>query len=158
MRHAKSSWDKPDRTDHARPLNQRGRDESVRLAQRLSDRGWQPDFVLSSDACRTRETFAHMATIWGPEVQAEFSRGLYLGGYADVVSLLELVPDSVTTLMLLGHNPGWEHLVHVLTGESAVLKTATAVLLTGPQGSWTEVGTARGDWRMVDRLRGREDA
>ncbi|MGR3493424.1 MAG: SixA phosphatase family protein, partial [Shimia sp.] len=43
MRHAKSSWDHPDLTDHDRPLNERGREAAVRVGGWLRDQGWLPD-------------------------------------------------------------------------------------------------------------------
>ena len=56
LRHAKSSWADPGRSDHDRPLNDRGRHAAPlmgRLVRRL-DR--LPDVILSSDSRRTRET------------------------------------------------------------------------------------------------------
>ncbi len=58
MRHAKSSWKHAGLTDHQRPLNKRGRKDAPRVARALIERGWTPRRVLSSDAARTRETWA----------------------------------------------------------------------------------------------------
>ena len=55
MRHAKSDWSSGASTDHARPLNQRGRREAPITAARLATLGWAPDRVSSSDSQRTRE-------------------------------------------------------------------------------------------------------
>ncbi len=60
MRHAKSDWNSGAASDHARPLNKRGRRDAPRVANRLGELGWQPDYVISSDSRRTRETLELM--------------------------------------------------------------------------------------------------
>ena len=59
-RHAKSSWKSGEDSDHARPLNKRGRRDAPRVAAHLVGLGWVPEQVLSSDSQRTRETLGLM--------------------------------------------------------------------------------------------------
>ena len=47
LRHAKSSWKDPGMTDHARPLNSRGKHDAPRIGHLLRDQGLQPDLILS---------------------------------------------------------------------------------------------------------------
>ena len=56
MRHAKSSWDRPDLADLDRPLAPRGRKAAPLIARHLRDRQLVPDLVLCSHAERVRET------------------------------------------------------------------------------------------------------
>lgn len=156
VRHAKSSWDSPTNSDHDRPLNDRGRVEAPELARRLVARGWQPQFVLSSDARRTQETYDAMASQWRDEpAEPHFLKSLYLADYADVLSVINLVPDDRSPLMLLGHNPGWEQLASVLSGQDIMLKTATAALLQGEGATWYDALRATGTWELVELLRGK---
>ena len=60
LRHAKSSWDDPLQSDHARPLNKHGRAAAPLIATWLASRGHVPDTVLCSSAARTRETVDRM--------------------------------------------------------------------------------------------------
>lgn len=156
MRHAKSSWSSKSETDHDRPLNDRGRTEAPRVANLLMELEWIPQFVLSSDARRTRETFARMQTVWSDEIPAEFLRALYLAGYSGVSAAVGLVPTTATTLMILGHNPGLEEVVYTLSGQSVELKTATAALLENEADNWIDGLASRGTWRLIDLIRGRE--
>jgi phosphohistidine phosphatase SixA len=156
MRHAKSSWASAASTDHARPLNDRGRRDAPHLAALLVKRGWQPQFIVSSDAERTRETADCMHKEWNGDVPVEFLRTLYQAGYAELLQVMDIVPDDVQTLLVLGHNPGWEDVVHALTGESIQLKTATAALLEGTGPTWADALRLRGQWQAVDVLRARE--
>ena len=138
MRHAKSSWDSPAASDHERPLNDRGRRDTPRVARHLTGLGWQPQFILSSDSQRTRETAELLLAEWEDGVDVEFSSSLYLAGAGNLEDELQLVSDEVEVLLILGHNPGWECVVHRLSGESVTMKTATAVLLTADCESWSE--------------------
>ena len=60
MRHAKSDWGTNAPTDHARPLNKRGQRDAPRVAQRLVELDWLPQYIVSSDSTRTRETYELM--------------------------------------------------------------------------------------------------
>ena len=129
MRHAKSAWDQPDLSDHARPLKKRGRKDAPTTAQQLVERGWVPDEIVSSDAVRTRETAQCMLPFFHPEPSVSFSRSLYHGGMTDVETALRSLSARVETVLLLGHNPAWEEVLFWLTGIERELKTAYAALL-----------------------------
>lgn len=156
MRHAKSSWSSEARTDHDRPLNDRGRREAPRVAQQLVDLDWVPDFILSSDARRTRETLDGMQAIWPEDKAVEFLRTLYLAGYAGLTAAAGLIPPQASVVMVLGHNPGLEETIHLLTDQRVVLKTATAAMLENEADNWIDALQSRRTWRLVDVIRGRE--
>ena len=100
MRHAKSSWNHPDLSDHARPLNKRGRKSAEALGGWLRDNGWLPDMVLSSDSTRTKETFDGL----GLDVPVTFTRALY---HTDTMGMKAVIRDATgDTVLMLGHNPG----------------------------------------------------
>jgi phosphohistidine phosphatase SixA len=156
MRHGKSSWTSGASTDHARPLNDRGRRDAPRVADKLVELGWQPQLILSSDAQRTRETVELMRPAWPSEVPVEFLRALYLAGYDALANLCSIVDDDVVTLLTLGHNPGCEGIVEALTGEPVLMKTATAALLTGEGANWSAALGNRRQWKTVEVIYPRE--
>jgi phosphohistidine phosphatase len=49
LRHAKSSWDEPHLSDHARPLNMRGNQAAAAMAREMRRLGLLPDLVPASD-------------------------------------------------------------------------------------------------------------
>ncbi|MCA9147780.1 MAG: histidine phosphatase family protein [Planctomycetales bacterium] len=155
MRHAKSSWANPSMTDHARPLNDRGNEEAPRVAEQLITLGWPPDFILSSDAERTRQTLARMNAVWGNKIAVEYLRSLYLAGYSELTAAAQLIPETAHTVMCLGHNPGWEEVVEELSGQFVVMKTAMAALLDGPDLPWPDAIRQRGEWQLTDVVRGK---
>ena len=101
MRHAKSSWDRPDLADLDRPLAPRGQETAPLVARYIKQSRWQPDLVLCSPATRVRETWQLMTPVLGRTVDCK---------------TLRRVADEVATLMLIGHNPGIGHLAVSLCG------------------------------------------
>ncbi|QDU86433.1 2,3-bisphosphoglycerate-dependent phosphoglycerate mutase [Planctomycetes bacterium Pla163] len=156
MRHAKSSWAEPGQTDHARPLNERGRRDAPRVASRLVELGWTPDAVWSSDAARTRETFDLMLGAFDPAPQVTFDRDLYLGDLGSIRGAAVQWQSTWRTVLVLGHNPGLEDAAGELSGEPIGLTTTNAVLLERGDdgGDWADA--LLGGWRLAGILRPKE--
>lgn len=154
MRHAKSSHADPSLSDHARPLNERGRKEAPEIARRLVELDWIPDQVISSDSRRTRQTWEVMAPAFDDEPIVEFDEELYLSGAMEIINALEQVPDHIETVLVLGHNPGWESALAYFSGEFHQMTTANAALLSAEGAQWKDVLRA-GAFRLVEILRPR---
>lgn len=106
-RHAKSAWDTNVPSDHARPLNKRGRRSAPAIGAWLRDNGHLPDQVISSSSQRTRETWELM----GLEAQATaFTERLY---HANSDIMLQLLQQAERPcVMMIGHNPGIAAFAH----------------------------------------------
>ncbi len=154
MRHAKSAWDTDAPSDHARPLNKRGRRDAPRVGAHLAERGWLPEVVLSSDSARTRETWERMSAAFD-RVEVCFLPTLYAAGVGEVAEALRRVPDQIGTVLMLGHNPGWEEVVERLTGAPVLMTTANAALLELEAESWAQAASSDG-WRMEAIIRPKE--
>ncbi|MCA9198018.1 MAG: histidine phosphatase family protein [Planctomycetales bacterium] len=156
MRHAKSSWANPDQTDHDRPLNKRGLRDAPRVAAKLAELGWVPDFVLSSDAVRTRQTYRQMQIAFPDTVLTEFTKRLYHGGVTEFLSAVSQLGDLHQTVLVLGHNPGWEHVVHYLTDHPIIMKTSTAALIETPFTAWQDLIDSKEKCSLVDTIYARD--
>lgn len=100
MRHAKSSWGDPLLSDHARPLNGRGRNSATALGDWLRHEGYMPDEVLCSSSVRTRETLDRLKI----EAPAQFLDSLY---HASPHSMFKALTQAKgESILMLGHNPG----------------------------------------------------
>jgi phosphohistidine phosphatase len=154
MRHAKSSWKVRVPTDHERPLNARGRRDAPRVGKRLAQLGWVPDLVVSSDSRRTRETWERMLKRF-PEARVRFTRALYAGGPAELRTEVARLPATVRTVLVLGHNPGWEEAAKELSGREVRLATASVVLLEGEGATWGEA-LRSGHWKVASVVRPKE--
>lgn len=117
LRHAKSSWADADQSDHDRPLNRRGNADAPEMARRLVARDTIPTVILCSSATRTRQTTAHLLSIFGePAPRVQYLNSLYLASANTLLDELETVADS-EHIMIVAHNPGIEQLSAQLQGE-----------------------------------------
>ncbi|MCP4190638.1 MAG: histidine phosphatase family protein [Planctomycetaceae bacterium] len=156
LRHAKSSWASGATTDHQRPLNARGQSDAPRVATALGEIGWLPQLILSSDSQRTRETYQRMAPEFPTEIPVQFHASLYHAGLSEILAEAPAVPDDVSTLLVLGHNPGWQEAVRQLSGEEVAMKTANAALLEGDGRDWIEALQKKGGWRLLEMICARD--
>lgn len=154
MRHAKSSWTSGAASDHERPLNKRGRKAAPLVGACLNELGWIPDLVIASDSKRTRETWRRMCTEFPGTIEERYDPGFYHGGLADIKSACATLPGDISTVIVLGHNPGWEGAVAELSGQWVRMTTANAALLESDAEDWAEAMPS--DWMLVDLLRPKE--
>jgi len=152
MRHAKSDWESEAPGDHERPLSKRGRRDAPRVGKRLAKLGWKPELVLSSDATRATETWQRMSDAF-EETEVRYLPSFYMAGPEAVRQAAADVPATVSTLLVLGHNPGWEGLLESLAGKQKRLTTANAALLHVEAESWPEALSKAGDWRLKKVIR-----
>ncbi len=148
MRHAKSDWEANFGSDHDRPLNDRGVRSARLMGRVLAAQGLAPDLVISSTAIRARSTaeLAIEAGEWDAALQLD--RSLYESGPTGVIETASTAPD-VARLMLVGHQPTWSMVVTTLTGDPAVMKTATVAVIDLDLASWTSLPGARGSLSRV---------
>ncbi|MEE2756632.1 MAG: histidine phosphatase family protein [Myxococcota bacterium] len=148
MRHAKSSWDNSALSDHERPLNARGRKAAPHVGLCLKSLGHQAERVFVSDSARTSETWFCLSPYMGSP-QVSFHQGLYGGELDDICQLVRQVPDSVKSVLVIGHNPGFSIACSVLSGTMVELKTAYVAVLSADLECWSDIGQAR-VWALED--------
>lgn len=136
LRHAKSSWDQPGMADHDRPLARRGRRAAGLIARHLQSEGISPSLVLCSSARRTRETLELARP--GGEVRIE--RELYGAAKDELLDRLRRVPDTVESVMLIGHNPAVQDVALDLAAGGARLTDVKRKYPTGALASLTLAG------------------
>jgi phosphohistidine phosphatase len=133
LRHAKSSWKDAEVDDHERPLNKRGKKTAPQMGRFLSKEGLVPDLILTSTAVRARDTAKAVAKAASYKGPIELLEGLYLATAGRLMDEAQShTPDSVGRLLLVGHNPGMEDLVEILSGKREAFPTgALAVFEVG---------------------------
>lgn len=124
LRHAKSSWKGKGISDHARPLNKRGKKAAPLMGQVLYEDDFVPDVILSSTALRARQTADLVAEASGFEGQVDYLDDFYHAWPSDYLNALCSLSDKINTAMVVGHNPGMELLLEMLTGQSERFPTA----------------------------------
>lgn len=146
LRHAKSSWGDEKIPDHERPLNKRGQRAAPAMGRLIRKDGLLPDLVLSSTALRCRQTVAAMIEASGYSGEVRWLADLYMAEAPAYIEALRSLPDDPAAVMVVGHNPGLEELLAVLTGGVEHLATGSLALVALPLEHWSELSeTTRGE-------------
>ena len=155
LRHAKSSWDDPSLADFDRPLAARGQKAAPVMADYLKRKGLRPDFVLLSPAARARETWALVARELGEPIEVKELRSLYLGVPSRLLDAVRRAPNRAARVMLIGHNPGMEHLAMVLAGPASKPKALAKLHTKFPTAALAEIEFEAESWKDLARGSGR---
>ncbi|HTX79360.1 MAG TPA: histidine phosphatase family protein [Longilinea sp.] len=154
MRHAKSSWKFPELSDRDRPLNKRGEKDAPRMGKLLKEKELIPDRIYSSTAVRACKTAEAVAEKVDYKNEIIYLDSLYMAEPAAIVDVLKTVPDDAKCVLLVGHNPGMEGLVQILSHKVESLPTAAVAYIKLPIKSWSEFSLAvEGELKAVRRPR-----
>jgi len=149
LRHAKSSWNNAYLADFDRPLAPRGQRAAEAMADHVASLDRPPALVLSSTARRAQDTLEPLRDRLPAGTEVRLLDDLYGADAHDLLAVLRQVPDDVTSVMVVGHNPGLEDLVRALgrDGDAGLIarvhaKFPTAALATlAFDGPWTTLGS-----------------
>lgn len=143
LRHAHADGAMPGQDDMARVLSLRGEAEAEAAAAWLKQHALAPDRVVCSPAARARETCERvLATLGYADLRSDAR--VYEATPATLLRVLDDHADA-NSILLVGHNPGLESLVALLTEGASDsgrgMPPAAVVWLSLPKGS-IEPGTA----------------
>jgi phosphohistidine phosphatase len=136
VRHAKSDWPRGV-ADDERPLADRGRRDAPAIGRWLAGHMGRVDLVVCSPATRARQTWQLASAELEPKPPVREDHRVYGAGPARLLSVLAELPDEVSSVVLVGHNPGLADLVELICGETRELKTSAVAVLRWP-GSWAD--------------------
>ena len=154
LRHGQAAPEGAADSDHERELTARGHAEVLRTAQHLRDGGTPPSLILASSAARARQTAQQCAdTLPGPP-RLTLLEGLYLAEPPGYLAALATRAQAHDRVLVVGHNPGLEALIYVLTDRSEHLATASLVEIALPIAGWSDLSDEdRGFGRVVSTFR-----
>jgi len=125
LRHAKAEQ-APGKQDHDRKLAPRGRKDARAVGEWLRDAahaGGLPssdvDLALCSTSERTRQTLDAVCAGGASIKEARFDTRIYDGSAASLMDVLREVPDSINTVLMIGHAPGIPVLATALAQDGA---------------------------------------
>lgn len=114
LRHAAAMSESPDGRDVSRPLRPIGMREAKAAGLWLREHGVHPDRVLCSPAQRAVMTAEAVLRELGIEAEPVLEADIYDAVPGTLIDLIERHADA-RTLLVIGHNPGMEQLVGLLT-------------------------------------------
>lgn len=137
LRHAKSSRKFPDLSDHDRPLNHQGKRDAPRMGRLLKEKELVPDLVISSTAIRAKDTA--IAKHSGYKGKMFMFESLYAAEPAAYLTVLRDLADNYRQVLVVGHNPGVEELIEILTGEIHIIPTCTLARIEFDIEKWSAI-------------------
>jgi phosphohistidine phosphatase len=157
LRHAKAE-NPPGVADDKRPLSARGHADAQAAGAWFATRQ-MPELVLCSPTKRTRQTWHAVATNLpaASDPMVRYERRLYLGGADELLQLVREIEDSVSSALLIGHNPTLSQLAFDLDPagglDSDGLRTCGLSVHT-VDGPWSECGPRRAPITATHTARG----
>ena len=153
LRHAKSSWGDHSLPDFERPLNDRGKRDAPRMGKALKESGPIPDLIISSPATRAKETIEAFVKSAKLDLKVKYDESIYGALSAELMELVRRLPDVNSSVLLVGHNPGFEELAGRLTGTSQHMTTAALVCIEFKADRWEDVEDGQGKlvWMLTPK-------
>lgn len=151
LRHAKSSWDRPDLADYDRPLNDRGREAAPFMGGLMAAKGYIPSIIISSPALRARQTAELIISSGLQKVDLLFDDRIYEASPQALRQVVSEADDRHGTVMIIGHNPGLEGFIRYLSGAAESMPTASLAIIDLDIEKWRSVSDACGSLQAVYR-------
>lgn len=147
IRHSKTENQVAGQNDYFRILKPRGHNDARLIAEKLKERGIQPDLLISSPAKRAEQTANIFAQTFNyPADKIALHQFIY-DGYTSgqFVTFLNQQPDELDQICVIGHNPEIAMLAINLTdGNFFHFPTTATVVINFHVDSWKEVNSREG--------------
>lgn len=144
LRHGKSDWGDSSLDDWHRPLSARGLTDAPRVGEVLRAQSLVPDLIVTSDAVRARSTAEAVAQAAGYPREVVLEAALYLATPDTIIAVVSALDDSAESALIVGHNPGLEDVIQVLSGEDHEMPTAALAQLALPIERWSDLDASIG--------------
>ena len=139
MRHAKSSWKDHNIPDHDRPLKNRGEKDAEKMGKLLKEKDLVPDLILSSTAERAKQTAKIVRNTCKCKKDIIYLKELYMAEPSNIMQAIIQHANDAKTIMVVGHNPGMEAFVQILTDKVETLPTASVAYLIAKITKWKDL-------------------
>ena len=154
LRHAKSDWDDMRLRDIERPLAKRGLHDAPSMGKALKKQGIVPELILCSPAIRAQETLALFTEAAGLEAKVEFEQNIYEASAAELMKIVRHLADEYASVLMVGHNPGFENLLSRLIGAQRQMPTAALACIEFAIDQWQDVEDNAGklQWFLIPKM------
>ncbi len=141
IRHAKAAQDVPVDSDHERPLLQKGVERTLMVAAYLREQGVKPELILSSHAVRAHDTAKLIAgKLLDPPPEVRVEENIYYRGRDALYDIITSLPDELSTVVMVGHNPYMTHFVNMFTDSPIdYLPTSAAAGFSFTTSRWSDI-------------------
>ncbi|TDG37004.1 histidine phosphatase family protein [Pedobacter changchengzhani] len=150
VRHSKSDWGNAGLADFDRPLNNRGKENAPEMAERLINKGFKFNLMVSSPANRALQSAKYFAEIYGV-TQITTIKGIYEANTSTLLQIVNEFNSEADTVVLFGHNPGLTDFANELCNANIYnIPTSGMVLISFAFDSWEMVSRGIGELVFFD--------
>jgi len=151
LRHAKSSWDDFDLSDFDRPLNKRGLKAAPFMGEKMYQNLFQPSIIVCSPAKRAKQTAVLVKESAQMSKQIIYDERVYEASPFQLLQVISELDTRKDSAMIIGHNPGLEGLIKLLSGENLIMPTAALAVIDMEIENWSEIASDCGKLRTLIR-------
>jgi phosphohistidine phosphatase len=144
FRHGLADWPHWKGSDDDRPLTEKGRDETVRVAKYLARHEVKTRKILTSPLPRASQT----AAICAEYLDAPFETTKHLDKRFGVSALRRILDRDIESVVLVGHEPNFSAVIKKITGGAIKLRKSGVARVT------VDLRTMRGrlEWLLEPSL------
>lgn len=143
VRHGKAADHNTYKRDIDRVLTERGVRDGYKVAQKLLNEGIKPDLIITSPAARANHTAFIIARVLGYKTEKlALAQQLYHCAADVFLQEIYALPEKISSVMLVAHNPGVTDIAYELThGGTTFLPTTGTAVIKYKGIEWKDVGT-----------------
>ena len=124
-------------------LTDLGRSQSRAAGEALG--AHEPTALLSSPMGRARQTAVLIKKAAKIAGNIEYDERIYEASPHRLLKVVSELDENLESAMLVGHNPGLEGLIKILTGEVQPMPTAALAVIDFDAENWTEIAPESAD-------------
>jgi phosphohistidine phosphatase len=145
-RHAKSSWSNPMLKDFERPLNTRGKENTLKMGKLLKKMKEFPELIISSPAKRAISTARRLSKFLNyNKKKIVQEKMLYMAGIDDFINTISTVKNKISKLMVVSHNPGVTEFTDIKCNENiSNIPTCSVVRIDFDMKKWSDIESTTG--------------
>jgi phosphohistidine phosphatase len=155
LRHAKSSWNDPNLADFDRPLNERGFAAAAFMGEMVGSRVLVPEAIVCSPAKRAVQTAEILKATSELGAPVRLDERIYEASPQTLHLVASQFGNELSSVMMIGHNPGLEGFIVFLTGSVEPMPTAGLAVIEIAVDVWSDLQNGAG--RVVEVIRPKDE-
>ncbi|EQA60510.1 SixA phosphatase family protein [Leptospira alexanderi] len=155
FRHSKSDWETGFKSDHGRPLSEKGKKNARSLRKYLEKIEFKIDLFLVSDSKRTADTYRIITKGRTLSSETKITEKLYESDSEDILTMIRKLNLRFKNVALLGHNPGIEEIANRLIRGNEDLSLSESVFLKFPTSGFLSIQIETESWEELGKVPGK---
>lgn len=146
MRHAEAQMPQFGKTDRDRAITIEGMQQLDMLRLKLQGKLSGVDYVVCSNAKRTRQTLEGIKPLLPANIEIAFNDNLYQSTQETIWDMINVVDNKYKGIILIAHNPGLSQAVQWIAdvnGRSVRQLPTSGVVICSTKSPWNELSAPK---------------